>query len=209
MHLLNFKKTIFSLLGSIILAFGLFNVHSISAVTEGGALGLSLFLYNLLSISIPLSSLIINAVCYVIGWRTLGRDFLLYSFISAASFSVFYAGFELIGPLFPAIADNKLLAAIIGALFVGVGAGLCVRAGGAPSGDDALAMSFSRLTGLNIRWIYLICDLAVLGLSLIYIPFADILYSLLTVVLSGQLVGLVDGFGKVMPEKYKVFKNKR
>lgn len=195
MHLLAPKKIILSVCGSLILAFGLFNIHSVSSVTEGGALGLSLFLFNVLSVSIPLSSIIINAVCYIIGWRTLGKDFLLYSFISASSFSAFYAVFELIGPLFPGIAESKLLSAVVGALFVGVGVGLCVRAGGAPSGDDALAMSLSRLTGLNVSVIYLVSDLIVLGLSLIYIPLSEILYSLLTVIISGQIIGFIDGIG--------------
>ena len=36
------------------------------------------------------------------------------------------------------IADKPLLAAVVGALFVGIGAGVCVRIGGAPGGDDAL-----------------------------------------------------------------------
>ena len=33
-----------ALLGSVILAFGLYHVHSVSSVTEGGALGLTLLL---------------------------------------------------------------------------------------------------------------------------------------------------------------------
>ena len=201
MQLFNPRRIILSILGSLILAAGLFNVHSLSSVTEGGALGLSLFLYNLLSVSVPISSIIINIICYAIGWRTLGKDFLLYSFICASSFSIFYALFELIGPLFPQIAQHKILAAIVGAIFVGVGVGLCVKAGGAPTGDDALAMSLSRITRMNIRWIYLISDLLVLGLSLIYIPLSDILYSLLTVVLSGQIIGLIDGIGKGRKDK--------
>ena len=59
-----------------------------------------------------------------------------------------------------------------------------------PSGDDALAMSLSRITKLPIQWIYLISDLLVLGLSLSYIPLNKIAYSLLTVILSGQIIGL-------------------
>ena len=85
-----------------------------------------------------------------------------------------------------------LLAALLGAVFVGVGAGLCVRIGGAPGGDDALAMSISQATGWKIQWVYLMADLVVLGLSLTYIPLKRIGYSLLTVVLSGQLIGLVQ-----------------
>ena len=83
-----------------------------------------------------------------------------------------------------------LAASIAGGIFVGVGCGICVRIGGAPSGDDALAMSLSRLTRVPIQWVYLISDLLVLGLSLSYIPVNKIAYSLLTVLLSGQIIGL-------------------
>ena len=83
-----------------------------------------------------------------------------------------------------------LAASIVGSIFVGVGCGVCVRIGGAPSGDDALAMSLSRLTRIPIQWVYLSTDLLVLGLSLSYIPVSKIAYSLLTVILSGQIIGL-------------------
>ena len=85
-----------------------------------------------------------------------------------------------------------LAASIAGAVFVGVGAGVCVRAGGAPSGDDALAMSLSHFTGIKIQWVYLITDLLVLGLSMTYIPLNRIGYSLLSVLLSGQIIGLIQ-----------------
>ena len=85
-----------------------------------------------------------------------------------------------------------LLAAVIGALFVGIGAGICVRIGGAVGGDDALVMSLAHVTHLSIQWLYLICDLVVLVLSITYIPIRRLIYSLLTVILSGQIVGLIQ-----------------
>ena len=68
---------------------------------------------------------------------------------------------------------------------------MCIR-DRATSGDDALAMSLSYLTKIPIQWLYLISDLLVLGLSLSYIPFKRIGYSLLTVILSGQLIGWIQ-----------------
>ncbi len=88
------------------------------------------------------------------------------------------------------------MAAAAGAIFVGIGAGLCVRVGGAPSGDDALAMAITAKTKLSIQWAYLISDLTVLGLSITYIPVGKLVYSLLTVVLSGQIIGFVSRVGK-------------
>ena len=85
-----------------------------------------------------------------------------------------------------------LTASVVGALFVGIGAGLCVRVGGAPGGDDALAMSISRVAHIRIEWVYLLSDLVVLALSISYIPLNRIAYSLLTVILSGQIIGLIQ-----------------
>ncbi|MBR4087245.1 MAG: YitT family protein, partial [Clostridia bacterium] len=159
------KNILVSLLGSMILAFGLYNIHSISAVTEGGVLGLSLLLDHWLELSPALSGLVLNALCYLLGWKLLGKQFLAYSAIAAGGFSVFYRILEWFPPLYPQIADHPLLAAVLGACFVGVGVGLCVRMGGAPTGDDALAMSLSSAIKCKIQWVYLISDLSVLALS--------------------------------------------
>lgn len=188
-----------SILGSAILAFGLYQIHSFSGVTEGGVLGMTLLLHHWPGISPAISGLVMNLACYIMGWRLLGREFILYSVISGGSFSAFYALFEQFPPLWPELAQYPLLAAVFGALFVGVGVGLAVRAGGAPGGDDALAMSVSHVTHWNIQWVYLMSDLIVLGLSISYIPLRRLGYSLLTVILSGQLIGWVQRVGKRAP----------
>lgn len=189
------KNCILIIIGCIILAFGMYNIHSISGVTEGGTIGLTLLLENLFNISPAISSFILNVICYAIGIKTLGKTFLIYSGIASVSFSAVYAVIELFPRIYPEIADYPLAAAIVGAVFVGVGVGLCVRAGGAVSGDDALAMSLAKITKLKMQWIYLISDLVVLLLSLTYIPFSKIVYSLLTVVISGQIIGFVSEKG--------------
>lgn len=183
------------LLGSVIQAIGIYNIHSLSGVTEGGVLGLTLLIQHWLGVSPAISSLFLNLACYALGWRTLGKEFIGYSLVSICIYSISYGICELFPPLWPEIGQFPLLAAIAGALFIGVGAGLCVRAGGATAGDDALAMSFSHLSGWPIERIYLISDLTVLLLSLSYIPARRIVYSLLTVVLSGQIIGIIQKIG--------------
>lgn len=193
---LKLKNCLSIILGSAILAFGLYNVHSISGVTEGGVLGLTLLLEHWFGISPSISGLVLNGACYVLGLTLLGKEFILYSIIAGGGFSLFYAIFERFPPLWPQIAQMPLAAAIAGAAFVGVGVGLCIRANAAPTGDDSLALSLSHHFKIGIQWVYLLGDLIVLALSLTYIPFSKIIYSLLTVVLSGQLIGLIQKAGK-------------
>lgn len=182
-------------LGSVILAFGLYHVHSFSGVTEGGVLGMTLLLDHWLHLSPAVTGFLLNAACFLFGWRVLGREFVVYSLIASVSFSAAYAVFEQFPPLWPQLYAMPLVAAILGAAFVGVGAGASVWAGGASGGDDALAMALSRLTRIDIQWIYLITDGIVLGLSISYIPLGKLAYSLLTVVLSGQIIGLIQKIG--------------
>lgn len=195
-RLLSLRDSLLGLLGSGILAFGLYHIHSFSAVTEGGQLGLVLLLQHWLNLSPALTGLLINILCYAIGWKTLGLPFLARSGVCAIGFSGVYWLCQQFPPLWPGLADLPLLAALLGALFVGVGTGLCVHAGGAPSGDDALAMSVSRKWHIKIEYVYLISDLTVLALSLTYIPLRRIGYSLLTVTASSLLVGLIDRLPK-------------
>ena len=194
--LLKPKRCALALLGSAILAFGLYHVHALSGVTEGGVLGMTLFLNHWLRLSPAVTGLIMNAACYLMGWKLLGKEFIAYSIVAGGGFSIFYAVVEQFDPLWPQLAEHPLLAAVLGALFVGVGVGLSVRAGGAPGGDDALAMSISNLTHWNIQWAYLISDLVVLALSITYIDLERLGCSLLTVVLSGQIIGLVQRIGR-------------
>lgn len=188
-----------SFLSSAFLAFGLYNVHAVSGVTEGGVLGLTLLFDHHFGISPAVSGFILNVLCYAMGFRLLGRTFLVYSAVSTVGFSLSYRVYECFPPLWPQLAELPLVATIVGALFVGIGAGLCVRLGGAPGGDDALAMSLSRLTHQPIERIYLLSDLIVLLLSLTYIPISRIAWSLLTVILSGQLIGVIQRLP--LPEK--------
>lgn len=173
-------------------AFGMYNIHALANVTEGGILGLILLFEHWIGLSPAVTSLILNSLCYLFGWKTLGKEFLGYSLVASLGYALSYGIWEQFPPLWPQIANYPALAAIVGAVFVGIGAGVAVRAGGAITGDDALAMSLQACTGIRLETLYLLSDLAVLLLSLTYIPVRRIAYSLLTVVLSGQIIGWIQ-----------------
>ena len=188
------KSVAQSLLGSAILAFGLYHIHSFSGVTEGGQLGLVLLLQYWFHITPAISTAVVNVICYWIGWKLLGKVFIVRSAVATVGFSVIYWIVQQFPPLWPNMGDYPLAAAIIGAVFVGVGCGLCVRSGGAACGDDGLAMSTSNHFHVKIEYVYFIFDFVILAASLSYIPLGRILYSLLTVIISGKIVGLVQRF---------------
>ena len=83
---LNWTDTLVSIFGSAFLAFGLYNVHALSGVTEGGVLGLTLLLDHWFSISPSVSGAILNVLCYAMGWKLLGRRYGICSDMFASTF---------------------------------------------------------------------------------------------------------------------------
>ena len=97
--------------------------------------------------------------------------------------------------MLPDLSDVPLAAAVLGGLFVGIGVGLIVRQGGSSGGDDALALTISRVTCWRLSRAYLFTDLTVLALSLTYIPAGRIVFSLVTVTISSYLIDWIKSWG--------------
>ena len=188
------KNCLLALLGSAILAFGMYHVHSFAQVTEGGQLGLTLLLQYWFHLSPAISSFVINVICFLIGWRTLGKTFIACSGICTIGFSLTFWICEQFPPLWPQLVNYPVIACLAGAFFVGFGTGLCVRMGGAPSGDDALAMSISHHFHIKLHWVYVIFDYSILALSLTYIPLRRIIFSLISASLSSWIIGFMQRF---------------
>lgn len=184
------KTSALILLGSLILAFGFYNFYYLYNITEGGVLGLLLLLKNLFDIQPSIANLIIDGILLLVGYRFFGKNFLIYSVIASISFSVLYGCFEFIGPILPKI-PSMLISTILAGVSVGVGVGIIVRAGGAAGGDDALALVIAKTTSLNVGQVYLICDITILLLSLIYLSAFDVFYSLIAVTISGKVIDLI------------------
>lgn len=194
-------KYLLIVLGACILSFGMYNVHERTGVTEGGILGLGLLLQHWLGLSPAITNPIMDILCYAMAFKFLGKAFAKYAVVASLAFAVSHGLWERFPPMLPDLSAYPMLAAIVGALFVGLGVGLVVRVGGACGGDDALALTMSNVSRWPIARCYLISDLAVLLLSLSYISFGRILYSLVTVTISSFLIGRVQTFRRPEPEE--------
>ncbi|MCC0640119.1 MULTISPECIES: YitT family protein [unclassified Clostridioides] len=183
------------LLGSAILAFGVYNFYYLNNITEGGVLGILLLLKNLFNIQPAIANIVIDGLLLLVGYKFFGKKFLIYSIVASISFSVLYDLFEAIGPLVPQ-SQNMLLSTILAGITVGVGVGIIVKAGCASGGDDALALVISKTTSLNIGQVYLATDVIVLLLSLVYLSAFDIFYSLIAVTISGKVIDFIYYHGK-------------
>lgn len=191
-----FKKYFCFLLGMGILAFGLYNIHSRSEISEGGLLGTILLLNHWFHISPSISGFVIDTVTFIIATFILGRQFLKDSIIATILFSLWYMLFEYMGPVIPSLIEHPLIAAVSGAAFVGIGTGLIVIYGTACGADDALVLVFNKLFHIPVAVTYFVSDFTILMLSLTYIPFRRIAFSLLSVLISSMIIEIMTRFIK-------------
>lgn len=185
------KSIALIILGSCILAFGSFNFNYQNNVTEGGVLGLLLLIKNIFDISPSITAIVIDLSLFALGARFFGKQFLYLSVFASLSFSTWYKVWESIGFIVPNLNNNMLLASILAGIGVGIGIGIIVRAGGAAGGDDVIALVGSKITPLKLNHVYMITDLIVLVLSLTYLNFKQIFFSIIAVTISGKIISLM------------------
>lgn len=189
------RKLVFIVLGAMICTFGIHNIHQRTNITEGGIIGLMLLVEHWLGISPAYITPILDALCYFFAFRFLGWGFIKLSAVATLCVSGFYKLWEAFPPMLPDLSAHPLAAAILGGIFVGVGFGLIIRQGGSGGGDDALALTIANLFHWKLSRAYLFADVTVLLLSLTYIPFSRIFFSLITTTISSNLIDVVKDFG--------------
>ena len=186
-------------LGAAVATFGLYNIHQRTGVTEGGVLGLLLFVNHWTGLPASLVSPVLDLLCYAAALKVLGAGFLRTAVVSSAAMAAWFKVWECFPPMLPDLSPYPLAAALLGGAFIGVGVGLIIRQGGSSGGDDALALVISRLSRWGLARCYLLTDITVLALSLSYIPARRIAFSLVTVTLSSFLIEKVQNFRRRVP----------
>lgn len=191
---LSYKKIALIMVGAMICSFGIHNIHQQTGITEGGVIGLMLLAEHWLGVSPAYITPVLDISCYILAFKYLGGRFIKTSVISTVSVSLFYKVWELFPPMLPNLLPYPLLASLCGGAFVGIGVGIIVRQDGSSGGDDALALTISRVTHWRLSRCYLFTDFVVLGFSLTYIPFSKIVFSIITVTISSYLIDRVQSF---------------
>lgn len=189
------KQIAVILIGTFILAFSYYHINFQNNLAEGSFVGLALLGKYAFDWSPAITMLMLDIPIIVAAMFVKGRNFLLNTVIAAASLSIFYDMFERFSPLVMDFRHNMLIAAILSGVTTGFGAGIVLRFGGATGGDDILALFLSKWTGISIGTMFILFDVIVLLLSLVYLPIAETLYTILAVSIAGKMITWTVHYG--------------
>ncbi len=184
-------KTIFEYLaltfGIILAALSLESFLVPNLILDGGVTGVSMILSQLTPLPLSLFILILNIPFVYIGYKNLGKRFLIKAIYSMIMFSIVLSLFHNI----PEFTEDILLATVFGGLFLGLGVGLVIRFGGCLDGTESVAMVLSRKTSLSVGQVVLIFNLFIYTLAGFIFGFDRALYSLLTYFITFKVIDMV------------------
>lgn len=170
------KSIFFVILGSLIFSLAV-NVFIIPAnLGEGGVTGMSLIFLYKFGWSPAITTLIMNIVLLIVGFKFLSKRSMILTVISIISLSVFL---KLTEPLQLHLKE-VLVSTIFGGFLVGVGIGMIVLVGGTTAGTTILARIAHKYLDVNTSYALLFFDLIVVALSLTVIPVERALLTVLS-----------------------------
>jgi uncharacterized membrane-anchored protein YitT (DUF2179 family) len=167
-------------------SFGLQGFLLPNKFIDGGVMGISLTIAELTEI--PLSILIVgvNLPFIIMGFSTISRQFALKSIIAIILLAVTVHFIP-----FPIITDDKLLIAVFGGFFLGLGIGLAIRGGSVIDGTEVLAVFVSRRTSLTIGDVIMIFNILIFGAAAYVFTIETSLYAMLTYLAASKTVDFV------------------
>jgi uncharacterized membrane-anchored protein YitT (DUF2179 family) len=182
--------------GCVIFAYGMNAVMIPARLFSGGLAGIAMIIgYQVPSIDLGLVYLLLNVPLIVLGWVTISRRFIAYTFFGTAFFSLVAS---ILQPE-PVILADPLLAALLGGVICGFGCGLILKSMGSAGGLDILAIYLNRRFGLRVGTVAFAANASVIAAGGWMLDLNLALYSIILLFTCGWVTNtVVSGFNARM-----------
>ncbi len=132
---------------------------------------------------------LINVPFFVMAYRVMGRKFCITTLLSIAEASLFLA---IIPVPTEAIVSDRILAALVGGLGSGFGAGLVLRGGSSQGGQDLIGVCLAKThPDFKVGTIGIFISVCIYGVCLFVYDIETVLYSIIFAVMTGIFIDRV------------------
>ncbi|RYY26989.1 MAG: YitT family protein, partial [Sphingobacteriaceae bacterium] len=158
-----------------------------SKFIDGGVTGVSMLLADVTPLPIAFLIFILNIPFLILGYKKLGTTFAVKSALAIAGLSLCLAFVH-----FPDITPDKLLTAVFGGFFIGVGIGLAMRGGAVLDGTEIAALLVSKkMQLLKVSDLILILNVIIFLAAAFLLGIESALYSILTYLSASQMIDFI------------------
>ena len=135
-------------------------------ITTGGIMGVASIVYWGTGIPVQNTFFALNGVLLIIALKVLGWHFCAKTIYGVVVFTVGSAILQsVIPPGLHLLADQKFMAWMVGAVFLGTSIGMGLSAGGSTGGSDVIAAMIHKYRDVSLGHIILFCDLTIITSS--------------------------------------------
>jgi len=182
--LIEVKNIVLIILGILSAAMGLKGFLMSSHFIDGGVTGISMLIAKISGFSLAFLILIINLPFIILGYRQMGWRFSFKSALAIAGLSICLAVVQ-----FPDVTPDKLLTAVFGGVFIGVGIGLAMRGGAVLDGTEIAALGFTKKYAfLKVSDFILILNIFIFSTAAFILSIEAALYSILTYFAASKMI---------------------
>ena len=176
------------MMGAVIAAFSIEEFLVPCTILDGGIVGISIMINNLSGISLGILTLVLNIPFLLAGMRKLGTKFIVKSAVAMVTFSSFL---EIFAP-FVEVTQEYLLAVCFGGVFLGVGVGFVIRAGGCLDGTETVAVVLNKRFNFPVGQTVLFINVVIYTIAGFLFGFDRAMYSLLTYFITSKVIDFVE-----------------
>ena len=163
-------------------------------IVPGSVLGISVVAHSLWGVPVGMVNFICNVPIMIFCTMCFGKKILIYTIAIIVSTSALIDWWL---PLFPALfAEHGLLLAVLGGAFMGIGAGLLMRAGGTMGGTTAIGRLLQKKNpGLNMGNALFIMDTMIILVGVFLLKsLTGLLYSIIYTFVCSEIIGMICSY---------------
>lgn len=188
------KKAFFWALGAFIVAFALEMFLLPNKIIDGGVIGISMMVSYITKLNLGMLIFCINIPFMLLALKSLGKKFILYTFI--ATFLLSCTTNIVVG--MPPVTNDLLLATIFGGIFLGLGVGLILRNSASLDGTEMLSIVLSKkLKIVSVGELLMGMNLFIYAAAGFLLGWERAMYSILTYFVASKVIDTVlEGLDK-------------
>lgn len=157
-------------------------------IIDGGITGISIILSFLTNINLSIFIVIINIPFLLLGFKHLGKNFLIQSSVAMVLFSLLLEAFKQVD----VVTSDILLATVFGGLLLGIGVGFVIRYGACLDGVETIAILINKKTSFSVGQVILLINLVIYMVAGILFGWDRALYSIMTYFITYKIIDIVS-----------------
>lgn len=184
--LFTLSDVIYLVLGVISASFALKSFLVPNHFLDGGVTGISLLIHEVKHWNLGFLLILLNIPFIILAYFKINKHFAIRSIVT-----VILIALVLHFVPFPELTHDKLLVAMFGGFFLGIGIGLSMRGGGTFDGMEVLALMTFKKSSFSITEIILGMNIIIFVIAALFLKVETALYAILTYLIASQITKYV------------------